>query len=511
MKRKVKLSSIGLVIVVIMGLGILPAMGAGIKMLAPGKPNPQVDFKGITIRALEDAGAGRILEWYAPLLEKECGVKILRTEMVDFPKLREKAMGDLLSGKPSWQLIQIRPAYLADFVRTGKIECLDPYFNEYDQDQVKAYLNDVMPAYREFYMKFKDKYYAIPFDGDVHVFNYRISYFNNPKYKEEFKKEYGKELKPPETWDDYILLCKFFKKVLPKDMYPTMWWILAPDGAAFYFDIAASYGVKYFSEDMEHALWPRDKAIAAMKKMVETVPYCPPGVASFGFPETVDYWLAGKVVMQDWFIDINEWGQMGTPKVKGDVANSLLPGYRDPKTGKVTHRAMMPYNRFFIIPKDLPKKVKEAAFYVAYHISRPEYAMHSCADVYCGMDPYLKSLYSDEAASCYLTPNPLRGVAPDWPENVPLFTSFAETRKHLDTGLASVKVGFPEICWPGSTRYTLALAKWVSKAMARVVTPEEAINNAAKEWEKIRDDLGRKEQQKFYADFVKKCKKLGYW
>jgi ABC-type glycerol-3-phosphate transport system substrate-binding protein len=234
-------------------------------------------------------------------------------------------------------------------------------------------------------------------------------------------------------------------------------------------------------------------------------------VATFGGTETVDYWLAGKVAFQIWFIDINEWGQMGTPAVKGDVANALMPGYRDPETGKVIRRAMSPYNRVWLVPKNMPEKVKQAAFYVAYHVSSKHYSIYSTADLYCGMDPYMYSHYTDEGAMQYTRPNPLRGVAPDWPENIPCFPTFEEARAHLDGGLANFEVAFPEIAWPGSTLYTEALARWVQRAMAGEVSPKEAVENAAREWEEIRDRLGKEKQKKYYQEFVEKGKKLGLW
>lgn len=481
-----------------------------IKLLKPGVKNPDVDFSGVRIAAVHDAFAGKILEWYAPLLKKECGVIIEPTEMLDIPKLREKALGDLLGGKPVWQLIEITPNFLADFVATGKIEPLDEYFAKYDDAQIDAYFKDILEPYKEFYMKWGGKTWAIPFDGDVHLFNYRKSYFNNPEYKRSYKAKYGKELAPPETWDDYLNLCKFFAEVLPSGVWPTMMWGMPPWSWAWFFDVASSMGVNYFDKNMDHALWPRDKALEALKFLVSLVPYSPPGVATFG-PETVDYWLAGKVVMQIWWIDINEWGQMGTPAVKGDVANALMPGYKDPKTGKVTHRAMMPYNRVWLIPKDLPKKVKEAAFYVALHVSHSDYSFYSTPDLLCGMDPYMYSHYSDENAWQYTKPNPLRGTTADWPTNDPCFPTFEEARAHLDGGLANMEVGFPQPNFPGVTEYTEALCRWVQKAIAKEVTPEEAIDKAAKEWEQIRDRLGRTDQKKYWKEFYDAGIRLGYW
>ena len=511
MKKRIGLQLLLPVVLILALCTSVPCGAAGkIKLLEPGVKNPDVDFSGIEISAIHDAFAGKILEWYAPLLKKECGVTIGKTEMVDIPKLREKAIGDLIGGKPTWQLVEITPNFLADFVLTGKIEPLDKYFEKYDDGQIKAYFDDILDPYKEFYMKWGGKLWAIPFDGDVHLFNYRKSYFQNPEYKQKYQAKYGKELAPPETWDDYMNLCKFFGEVLPPGVWPTMYWGMPPWSWAFYFNIAASRGVNYFDKEMEHALWPREEAIAALKWQVDTVPYCPPGVATFG-NETVDYWLAGKVVMQIWWIDINEWGQMGTPKVKGDVANALIPGYKDPKTGEVIHRAMMPYNRVWVIPKDLPEKVKEAAFYVGLHVSHSQYSFYSTPDLLCGMDPYMYSHYTDENAKQYNKPNPLRGTAPDWETNDPCFPTFEEARQHLDGGLANMKVGFPQPNFPGVTEYTESLCRWVQKALAKEVPPEEAINKAAAEWEEIRDRLGKDKQKKYWKEFYDSGIRLGYW
>jgi len=241
--RNMKLLISGLVII-LLGTGVISivANATGIKTGPIGEPNPQLDFKGVTIRAVVSTNGGDpVYRMYGPLLEKECGVKILRTELVDLMKLREKVMMDILVGEPSWQLVEVRAAFMVDFARTGKMECLDPYFEEYDQDEVKAYLNDILPPYREFYMKFQNHIYAIPYDGDVLTWNYVKTYFEDPKYKEEFRKEYGKELRLPETWDDVLLLCRFFKRVAPKGVYPIEFWVKPVDGAYMFFNIAASY------------------------------------------------------------------------------------------------------------------------------------------------------------------------------------------------------------------------------------------------------------------------------
>ena len=46
----------------------------------------------------------------------------------------------------------------------------------------------------------------------------------------------------------------------------------------------------------------------------------------------------------------------------------------------------------------------------------PDYSLYSCADPYCGLDPYMDVHYSDEAAELYTTANPLRETTEAYPK-----------------------------------------------------------------------------------------------
>jgi len=52
--------------------------------------------------------------------------------------------------------------------------------------------------------------YAIPLDGDNHIFYYRRDALENPDYQREFKDKYGYELGAPRTWDQVRDLAEFF-------------------------------------------------------------------------------------------------------------------------------------------------------------------------------------------------------------------------------------------------------------------------------------------------------------
>ncbi|MEM4290314.1 MAG: hypothetical protein QXQ48_08635 [Nitrososphaerota archaeon] len=493
-----------------------------IPLLPPGVRNPWLydELKGAKVKAVHDAFAGRILEWYADLLKEEVGVEIGITKLVDIPLLKEEGFSLLEAKSTDYPLIQITPSFIADFVLTGKIEPLDKYYNAFFG--MEEYMDEIIPAYREFYMTYQGKLWTIPFDGDVHLWNYLWPFYENEKFRREYKEWHPerKSLTIPETWDDWLMQCKFFKeKVLPDDrtipeaevLWPTMVWAAPPWSWAFYFDMAASYGVNYFDRDMTTALYPREKAIEAMKKFIEFVEYMPEGVQNFGASETVEYWLSGKVVSQIWWIDINEWGQV--PPVKGYLRNALMPGYPDPVKGEVIHRAMMPYNRVWVIPNYLDEKTKKAAFYVAYHVSHWDYSLWSVADYDCGMDPYMWIHLTPIGAERYTKSNPLKKPSPDWPHVEPLFPDLQTALNHLEGGRLNLRVGFPQPAFPGTVEYQESLSREFQQALGGK-DPAQAVKDAAAQWEDIRDKymdiIGREAYLATWREFYDKITKLGF-
>jgi ABC-type glycerol-3-phosphate transport system substrate-binding protein len=75
----------------------------------------------------------------------------------------------------------------------------------------------------------------------------------------------------------------------------------------------------------------------------------------------------------------------------------------------------------------------------------------------------------------------------------------------------TMKIGFPQPNWPGVTEYIDVLSVYIQNALAGKMSAKEALDKAAKEWEALVNKLGREEQRRYYADFVKSAKELGYW
>jgi len=486
-----------------------PAVG-GIKwQLPPGEKNPTVDFSGVTLKSVFDAGIGHLIEWFKDELKSECGVTMADPEYNPMGQQYQKTMTDLLSGKPSWHLVQVVAMYLGDYVKTEKVQALDKYLSGFAN--IDAFWADIVPPFREYYCKWGGKTWALPFDGDIHVFNYRPSLFRDDKLKRKFKEKYGRPLTLPQTWDDALILAKFFQE--ETGLYGMGMVGQRPFNYGWWLDFAAAYGVMYFDEEMEHAFIPRDRAIEASEMFYKFYEeeVVPPGTPTMDISETVTLWQSAKVAMFPWWVDLNEFTARTECPVRGDLGDTLMPGAPDPKWGTIIHRPLMHYGRIFIIPTDIPEECKKAAVYVMVRLASKYYSVYYVADPFCGSDPFLFSHYTEEAAMQYCKPNPYRGTAPDWPVNEGIFKDPELARKHVLTAKQNLENGFPQPCWPGSAKYIDSLSIHVQKLASGEESPKEFVNNVAADWESIRDELGKSEQKEYWKSFVETSKKLGYW
>lgn len=225
-------------------------------------------FEGTTLIPTADEFLGPLFEWYGDDLTEESGLAF--GETVLFPSYTEieSLMPDLIAGgELPYDLMSYSSVYFGDFVATGQIEPLDRYLEQYQG--VDEYLAGVMPAYREFYTKSGDETYGLMCDGDVHVFHYRPSLFNDEDLQNRFEQRFNTPLIVPETWEQYNRTAQFFTEELQdQGIFGTQLQGARPFGFAFWLNIAAPLGVRYFSEDMEPMI-NTPEAVQALETWME--------------------------------------------------------------------------------------------------------------------------------------------------------------------------------------------------------------------------------------------------
>jgi multiple sugar transport system substrate-binding protein len=96
----------------------------------------------------------------------------------------------------------------------------------------------LLPLYRAQLLVWDQTLYALPLRGDAPLCFYRRDWFLDKKRRQEYRIQYGRDLQPPETWDDYRHLAEFF---LQQDKAPSLPPLPADDRSldALFYAVAA--------------------------------------------------------------------------------------------------------------------------------------------------------------------------------------------------------------------------------------------------------------------------------
>lgn len=151
----------------------------------------------------------------------------------------------------------------------------------------------------------EDTLYAIPAWANCKIMYYRTDLFNDAKEKENFKKEYGYELKVPENWQEYRDAAKFFTRDTDgdgkTDLYGTSFpAMIGADTTQSFLDFAAQAGSPSVMFDENHEITVTNEAhkealdfLIALKQDGSV----PDGIFEMGAPENQKMFSEGKLAM----------------------------------------------------------------------------------------------------------------------------------------------------------------------------------------------------------------------
>lgn len=449
----------------------------------------QVEFKDVTITAFCDAGHNtRPFEWYADEFEK-AGIKV-NLVTAPFANVYEKLTSELIAGTGAYDLIVLFPMYLGEFAGMGYLRPLDEYAEKYD-----PHLDDIAAGFLKLYDYYGGKLYTLPFDGDVLSLYFRRDLFNDETEKSNFKAMFNKELTPPETWDEVLDVAEFFTrksgetlagKVLDSDFYGFAF-LAQRGGFAYAWWLAefASRGGKYFDQDM-NATINTEEGIIALQRLVDVLPYCPPDVLSYGYDELTNALILGRTAMcLQWPCNWKKGNDPAQSKIAGNLGVTHVPGVM--VNGKLEYRAPMPCGRTFAVAKEC--KNPEAAYYVAKLLA-DDFSLAIVSNPNAGLDPFRKSHF-------------------DSPEAFSAFGTEQEAKEYLAAIANNLTYGFPDLSLPGTAQYIDVLEVNLGKAYTKELSPKDALDATAKEWNSITDSLGRANQIKIYNELLVGWKEVG--
>jgi multiple sugar transport system substrate-binding protein len=326
---------------------------------------------------------------------------------------------------------------------------------------------------------------------------YRKDLFENPEEQAAFQEKYGYELQPPETWDQWLDIAEFFTRkkgenlageVLEEDFYGCATYGQRDFMYAWWFNRYASMGGSYFDENLNPMI-NTPEAIQALENWVASLQYSPPEVLTYGFDELQAAFISGRCAMEINWTDVGRVGSNPTvSQVVGKIGVGLVPGFQLPD-GNILHRPVLAAGRVMSITKTC--KAPELAFEIL-RLMALDASLAYVSSSYAGMDPFRISHF-------------------ETPEAFGMFSSYEEAKEYLDGVRLNIELGYPELTMQGSAQYMDILSLALSQALAKQKTPQEALDWAASEWNKITDSLGRDIQKQYYQSLIQSWKENGYW
>lgn len=467
-------------------------------ILAQNRP-----YEGVTLTVITQSGPyiAKPVEMFAPEWEARTGGKI-NLVTVPFGDLYQKIMASFTLGTGDYDIVIFASSWMGDFAGNGYLRDITQWVLN-DQN---LRFDEVLSAYQDT-VKWAGKIYALPLDGDVHTLYYRKDALENPEYRARFRARYGYELGVPRTWKEYRDVAEFFHGwdwdndgqveygaiEAMKRGGQAFWYYLSR--AAAYVSHPQRKGNLFFNPENMNPQINNPGFLRALEEWIEIKNFGPPGMINFDSGDVRSQFAAGEAALA---ID---WGDTGiiaatseASVIKGKVGTAILPGsyeVYDYVTGEWTQFAEVQHSPFLAfggwvggIAASSPHA--EAAYDFLAFLGSPEASYIATTTDATGFNPYRRRHFEDKSR---------------WYE-----FGFIEPDLSLYLGAIRQSLEHPnaqlDLKLPGQARYMDAAEVELSRALAGEISPQQALNNIAAQWDRITNELGRETQLRLYREYL---------
>ena len=451
----------------------------------PGRAPAARPYEGQTIRAVVNA---EFVKYSLTLIEQDLydklGVKI-ETEVIPADAFVAKTLLELNSGSSPWDLVMFGPSNMPDYGR--HFEPLEPWVEKMKLDFA---MDDIVPVFAKLMLRYQGKQVSMPYDGDIHIMYWNKPAFERPDNRAKFKAKYKYDLQPPKTWKQWDDAAEFFHGWGWDGTQAKLFGAGAsykPSGGGFSYywwrQRFFSYGGQYFDANMK-PLINSAAGVRALEEMVKTMPFYPPGVLLFEAEEPKTMLVKGEIpLLVSWTSTGKRVGDARESVIVGKAGFGLVPGADI--DGKIIHRPAITPGRAMAVSK-YSKKI-EPTMKLLEFISLPDQSLKIVMDPKTIMDPWRVTHFRSEK---------FRKAFPGAPE-------------YLDAIEKSFPLVVPDPVIPGADEYQRKLSFEITEALAKRKPPKEALDAAAREWDKITERRGRDKQKAAWGEKLAEMKAIG--
>jgi multiple sugar transport system substrate-binding protein len=471
-------------------------------VLEPTKANVQPgEFQGqqLTFLGLNNAGLHNLV--FRPLSEAWQEYTGATIEWIDLPQdeVFARVQQSIVSDTVDFDILEGGAPWEGDILGKGLASAMPDWVAT--QVDVNDYVRLLQPPVGTW----DGSTYRVSIDADAHNFNYRSDVFANQDLAAEWSAAGGaQEWGVPQTWQQVQTVTEFLngKQLDGQDLFGILD-VCAPWGGFGWYFFASRASA--YAKHPDNAAWlfnPEDMSpyvnnpafVRAAQDIIDAIPFEPADqVNADGNRTWQEQFLAGIGTMLHW------WGDVGSNVYTNDVSVvqdkvmfSILPGSDD-----VYNNASSEWETLSTGPNFAPNEayigwglyvmsraeesgVDKAAWSLAAHLGGKD--LGTWTAVYpSGFQPYRTSSFDQELWAG-------TGLPPEF-----VASYLASQQDSYDHPNGAIE---PRI--PGIFQYYVAAEIELARAFAGEITAQEALDNAAAQWEQITDDIGRESQIALY-------------
>lgn len=432
---------------------------------------------GYTVKMTYEGGLQALdpKNFSGPEWEKLTGIKTQVIEM-PYPDLYSKPIAEHIATSGAFDILDVPPPNLPSFAEGGVVAPLDDLIRQFGFEEAQE---DVHPLYRPL-GTYKGTTYGIFDDGDMFSLYYRKDLFEDPELMAGHEEELGRALEPPTTWDHYTETAQFLTDRLAPDVYGAGAFRKqgAPGNQFAFFQQFRSNGGEFFDADSMKATINTEPGVKSVQQMLDVNRASIPGVEELDAVGQWTAWLQGKLAM------IFSWpptGRLSANYSQRDASFSFVPASQI--EGKVGY-AIMPgkngeHAAGFVKCIAAESKNIEASYLMLQWMTSPTISLQRVMLPFALRDPYRISHFKSEE---------YQGL---WDGADEYLSVLNEAANH----------GVIDLIMPGAADYSFA----IDRALASVWggrDPQQALDGAAAEWDRITERLGTDTQRDAYRAFL---------
>jgi multiple sugar transport system substrate-binding protein len=348
---------------------------------------------------------------------------------------------------------------VGEYAESEFIQNLDALYKKYDAEITT---NDFIEGAQVGFDQYKGSWYAIPYDGDVNLFYYRKDLFDDSKNKADFKAKFGYDLNPPKSWQQVRDMAEFFTGRQPGlygfgTLALKTWWAV-DYWANVYRNLAVAKGLKIENglvNDAGEIELDKSAFIEANDFYMDLMKFSPPGILSWGYPESKEGLGNGTVAMSmQWATGV--FRDPRQAKYWDQIYATVMPGF-EKADGSVEQVTSFAVGKALVIPTDT--KNKEVAFLYAQFLASKTMQIYE-TNTGSGVDPNRTSVWADQRVKDVWGP-----LAP-------------ATMKSLNVGIGDIKV-------PQASKLYETILNELHRSWSGNQTSAQAYDNTIKEWKRI--------------------------